>query len=417
MDGVIGLGRFARAEFTADWSFAVTLVLLAIYLATGVFPAWHADWTATACWLTACSAAVLFAASVLVHELMHVIAGREDGARIRGATLFPLGGITHTGLEPTSPATELRMAIAGPAVSLLLAMACFALASAGPQPMDFWDLSRIAESSAALNPGATVLLCLGWMNIAVCAINLLPGYPLDGGRALRAILSGITGDQRWVTRIVCRIGQGLGWASIVCGVGMSLGVSLPVLGDDLSGGPWLMLLGWFQHRAATASYCGMMILDAYHDLLFLDALTDVSVSRVMRDVPVRMHPMVELRQLRGHVPRSTEQPLLPVELDGTFLGWIGINDLGGFEFGTLGNLRLCDVMLPVRYLPAVRPEQTIAEAVALMNRDCIDYVPVVHERRLLGIVTREDVVIWMCREAAASDRTSSSDAASRSRQS
>jgi Zn-dependent protease len=415
MEGVIRLGRFGHTEFTADWSFAVTFVLLAIYLATGVFPAWHADWTPITSWLTACGAAVLFAASVLIHELMHVVAGREDGTRIRGATLFPLGGVTHTGLEPMSPATELRMAIAGPAVSLLLAMSCFALASAGPQPMDFRDLSRVAEFSPTLGPGSTILLSLGWMNIVVCAINLLPGYPLDGGRALRAILWGATGDQRSATRIACRIGQGLGWASILCGVVLSLGISVPVLGDDFSGGPWLMLLGWFQHRAASASYCGMLVVDAYRDLLFLDALTDVAVTRVMRDVPVRMHPMVELRQLRGHVPPSAEQPLLPVELDGKFLGWVGINDLGSFDFGTLGTLRLSEVMLPVRYLPAVRPEQTIAEAVALMNRDCIDYVPVVHEQRLLGIVSRDDVVMWICREAAVTDRTGSSDAASRSR--
>ena len=417
MDGVIRLGRFAHAEFTADWSFAVTFVLLAIHLATSVFPAWHADWTPIVCWLTACGAAVLFAASVLIHELIHVIAGRAGGTRIRGATLFPLGGITHTGLESMLPATELRMATAGPAVSLLLAMGCFALASAGPQPMDFRDLSRIAELSTTLSPGSTILLSLGWMNVAVCAINLLPGYPLGGGRALRAILWGATGDQRLATRIACRIGQGLGWALVLCGVALSLDISMPVLGDDFAGGPWLMLLGWFQHRAASASYCGMLVADAYRDLLFLDALTDVTVTKVMRDVPVRMHPMVELRQLRGHVPPSAEQPLLPVELDGKFLGWVGIDDLGSFEFGTLGALRLCDVMLPVRYLPTVRPEQTIAEAVALMNRDCIDYVPVVHEQRLLGIVSRADVVIWICREAAATDRASSSDAASRSRQS
>jgi CBS domain-containing protein len=268
--------------------------------------------------------------------------------------------------------------------------------------MDFRALSRLADLSPTLNPGATILLCLGWMNLAVCAINLFPGYPLDGGRALRAILWGATGDQRWATRIACRIGQGLGGVSILCGVAISFGVSVPGLGEDLSSGPWLMLMGWFQSRAAAASYCGMTIADAYRDLLFLDALTDVGVGRVMRDVPVRMHPMIQLRDLRGRVPLAAEQPLLPVELHGKFLGWVTIEDLGAFEFGTLGALRLCDVMLPVRYLPVVRPEQTIAEAVALMNRDCIDYVPVVREQRLLGIVSREDVVIWMCREAAAS---------------
>jgi Mg/Co/Ni transporter MgtE len=116
----------------------------------------------------------------------------------------------------------------------------------------------------------------------------------------------------------------------------------------------------------------------------------------MRDDPTRMHPKDVLRDVHDRAPPAAEQPLLPIEADGIFLGWVRREDLAGSERREVGGPRLAELMIPANYLPTVRPEQTVAEAVSLMNRCCLDHVAVVRRQRLLGMVSREDVITWMC---------------------
>lgn len=378
MHSAIKLGRFVGVQVGADWSLVFMVVLITLHLATGVFPAWQPQWTPALSWLAAFGAAVLFFASVLVHELTQAVVARRAGVEVRSVTLFAFGGIPYTGLQPAPPATELRMAMAGPIVSLLLAMLCFGLASAEP------------------SPGSIILASVAWMNVALCAVNLLPAYPLDGGRALRAFVWAVSGRYHWATWLVCRMGQAFGWAAMVCGVALCLGMSVPLLGREASAGPWLMLTGWFLSRAALAGYRSMLMVDLYRGLAALELLAEVAVSNVMRDVPTRMHPKDVLRDVHDRAPPAAEQPLLPVEADGIFLGWVRREDLAGSERREVGGPRLAELMIPVNYLPTVRPEQTVAEAVALMNRCCLDYVAVVRRQRLLGMVSREDVIAWIC---------------------
>jgi len=385
MHGGIELGRIAGVDVTADWSVPITFVLIAIYLATGALPAWHPQWTPAMSWTVALGAAVLFVGSVLLRELVHALAARRAGAPVGAVTLFPFGGIPFMGLEFGAPAAERRIAMAGSVTSVLVAMLCFALAADGA------------------SAGATVLQIVGWMNVALCAFNLLPAYPLDGGRALRAFIWSVSGDHRLAARLACRAGQAFGWAMILFGVAQCLGMSVPVLDDDSGAGPWLILIGWFLNRAALASHRSLLIVDVYRRLATLDVLSDVSVTKLMRDVPLRLHPMDEVRELHDRLPLRAKQPLLPIEKNGLFLGWVRHEDLAGLEFAMLGTLRIAELMIPVTYLPTVHPEQTVAEAVLMMNRCCIEDVPVVWQERLLGIVSREDVVTWMCQEVQGID--------------
>jgi Zn-dependent protease len=380
MNGPTRLGQIGGFEVTADWSVAVSCVLVTGYLAIAVFPSWQPQWPPLYSLLTAFGTSVLLVASVLVRELAQALIGRSGGADIHTLELFPFGGIPHTSLRPVSPGTELRMAAAGPVVSYLLGMFSFSLAS------------------TEATPGSTILVSVGWINVALCAINLLPGYPLDGGRALRVMLRATTLDRNRATQISCRVGQACGWALILSGIGASFGMSLPVLGS-LAVGPWLMLTGWFLIRAALAGYRSMLLVDICRELAALDALIDVPVTKVMSRVPAGMQATDELGEARSGFP--SEQALLPIETEGRFLGWVRREDLVGLELAELERLRLAELMIPVKYLPTVRPEQTIAEAVTLMNRCCLDHIPVLTQERLIGIVSREDVVTWLCREAQA----------------
>jgi CBS domain-containing protein len=143
----------------------------------------------------------------------------------------------------------------------------------------------------------------------------------------------------------------------------------------------------------------MLLVDICRGLAALDALIDAPVRKVMGRAPACMQPTDALGESCNGF--SSEQALLPIEADGRFLGWVRREDLNGLGRADLAGLRLAELMIPVKYLPTVRPEQTIAEVVTLMNRCCLDHIPVLTQERLIGIVSREDVVTWMCREAEA----------------
>jgi Zn-dependent protease/predicted transcriptional regulator len=403
MNGEVKVGRIAGIEVTADWSLAVVFVLITCCLGAAVFESGHPQWPAPLSWLSAFGVAVLFVASVLFHELAHAVVARRSGVHIRSTTLFVFGGVTDVGLDPASPAAELRMAFAGVTASLTLGLVCFVLAAAGVGALGYGGEQHATRALADLSPGSVVLLWLGWMNVGLCAINLLPGYPLDGGRALYAIVWRVTADHRRATRIACRMGQVLGWTSIVAGVGTSFGVVAPVFEGGLSAGPWLMLMGWFLNRAARAGYSSMLIGDVYRGLAILDALIDVTLSKVMRDFPTRLHPKDGLRDLQQCIPAASGQPLLPIEADGIFLGWVRREDLADFDLAALETVRLCELMVPVACLPSLQPQHTVSDAIALMEQARLDYVPIVEQQRLLGVVSRQDLGKWMCRQMEAAD--------------
>ena len=206
----IRLGRIAGIEVFADWSLLLIFFIIAFGLATGMFPAWHPEWPAALAWATALGAAALFLASVLVHELSHALVGRIGGIKVRRITLFMLGGMAHMEREPPTWRSELAMAAVGPVTSLVLGLAFLWLAGLFAGPLDV-DLNDPSEALAQLSPLATLLLWLGPVNILLAVFNLVPGFPLDGGRVLRAILWGATGSLRRATRWASLGGQGFAW--------------------------------------------------------------------------------------------------------------------------------------------------------------------------------------------------------------
>src|SRR3989304_1275370 len=193
------LGRIAGIEIAADWSLLIIFWLIAFTLAVGVFPGWHPDWGAALSWATALAAALLFFASVLVHELSHALVGRAHGIVIRRITLFMFGGMAQMENEPSTWRAEFAMAIVGPLASLALGIPFLGLAAISSAPRDI-DPDKPQETFAALAPLPTLLVWLGPVNIILALFNLVPGFPLDGGRVLRAILWAVTGNLRMAPR-------------------------------------------------------------------------------------------------------------------------------------------------------------------------------------------------------------------------
>jgi Zn-dependent protease len=252
LTGGFTLGRVAGIEVYLHSSLPIVFALVTFSIATGLLPAWHPDWSVAMNWIFALVAAVLLIASVAIHELSHAWVGRAGGIPVWRVTLFVFGGMAHLEAEPRNWRVELWTALAGPAASLAIGVAFLALGAAvgASETLD----ARPGHLLAAIGPTATLLLWLGQINVVLALFNMLPGFPLDGGRVLRALIWRSSGDMLAATRFAARSGQALSWMLIAVGLAMIFGPRLPFIGGGPAGGTWLALMGWFLNAAALAGY-------------------------------------------------------------------------------------------------------------------------------------------------------------------
>jgi len=383
--GGVRLGRIAGIGIVADWSVLVIFSLIAFSLGAGVFPRWHPEWSASLAWTTALVAAVLFFASLLAHELSHALVGRMNGMPVERITLFLFGGIAHLQGEPRSWRAELAMAGVGPLTSFLLAVGFLLLAgaAAGPVAVDPGDPAAALE---ALSPLATILFWLGLVNVLLAVFSLVPGFPLDGGRVLRAILWGATADLRKATRWASLAGQLFAWLLMSAGLLMLLGVVVPVFGGGPIGGLWLMLIGWFLNSAAVMGY---------RQLVVTQTLQDVPVARVMQTRLTHVDPELPVRRLAEEHMMASGQHVLPVERDGRFLGLVSLSDLRKSEPRAWERMTAQEIMTPVSRLACIEPGAHASNALAELGRRNVNQLPVVEHGRLVGLVRREDVLKWL----------------------
>jgi Zn-dependent protease len=381
----IRLGRIGGIEIFADWTVAIVFALIAYSLAAGVFPSWHPDWQTPVTLATALGAALLFLASLLVHELAHALVGRLGGTQVRRITLFMLGGMAHLESEPATWRAELAMAVAGPLTSFALGLAFLWLAALIAGPIDF-DPADPRRALAGLSPLATLLLWLGPVNLLLAAFNLLPGFPLDGGRVLRALLWGATGSLRRATRWASWSGRALGGLLVGMGLLMLFGLVVPVIGGGPWSGLWLMFLGWFLHNAALVSYAGLVVKET---------LAAVPVAKIMQTRLARVDPDLPIERLVDDYMMTSGQRVLPVERDGRFLGLVSLSDLQKSERRAWGRMSAAEIMTPLERLACIPPDFDAGEALAELARREVNQLPVLEHGRLVGLLRREDVLKWL----------------------
>jgi Zn-dependent protease len=381
----IRVGSIAGVEVFVDWSLLLIFALIAFSLATGVFPAWHPDWPAALAWGTALGAAVLFFGSVLVHELSHALVGRLGGIQVRRITLFMLGGMAHMEREPPTWRSELAMAAIGPVTSLALGLVFLWLAGLAAGPLDI-DPENPGAALASLSPLATLLAWLGPVNLLLAAFNLVPGFPLDGGRVLRALVWGATGSLRKATRWASWGGRAFGGLLIGMGVLMLFGLRLPLLGGGAWSGLWLAFIGWFINNAAQVSY---------RQVLVKETLQAVPVARLMQKSVARVDPDIPLQRLIEEHMMASGQRVLPVERAGRFLGLVSLSDLQKSERRAWERMTAAEIMTPLERLACVAPDADAAEALAELARRNVNQLPVVENGKLVGLLRREDVLKWL----------------------
>jgi Zn-dependent protease/CBS domain-containing protein len=384
MQNGLRLGRVARTHVYVDWSW-LFIALLLTWSLTDVFARWHPAWgTAQSVSVAAC-ATLLFFASILVHELSHAAVGRAFGNPARRVTLWLFGGVSEMEWSPRTPREEFLTAVVGPVTSLALGVAFLSLGALGATRVDHL-MTDPKDIFAALGPVSTLLLWLGPVNLALGAFNLLPAFPLDGGRVLRAALWASSGDLRRATRQASAVGQGVAWCFILAGIAMAFGARLPYFGTGFFSGLWLSFIGWFLFSAASRSWRKAVIGDA---------LGDVTVARLMRRTGPSATPGLSLNRFVNEWLLPTDERAWPV-LDGAnFVGMVCLADVrkvprADWDVRTIG-----EILTPAAALVTAGPDDAVSDALDKLTRRDVAQLPVVTEGRLVGMLVLRDITRWI----------------------
>jgi len=358
----VPLGRIRGIPIRLDYSWFLILALLTWTLAGSYFPAAFSGWPPALYWVMGALTAVAFFASLLLHELGHSVVALRYKVPVRSITLFVFGGVAQIGGEPPSAKAEFLIAIAGPIVSLALALAFYAV-----QP-----------ALVAVPPLLGFAQYLAFINLAVALFNLIPGYPLDGGRVLRAILWATLRNLRRATVIAANVGRGFGMAFILLGVWQVLGGNF--------GGLWLAFIGWFLESAASAQ-----ILQT----TFQDLLAGHRVSQAMGARCPAIAEDVTLQQLVDeHVLGRGERCFLVNRGERT-LGLMTVHQITRVPRADWGTVTAGQVMLPLEQSRRVGPDSELSAALQMMDRDGVNQLPVIAGDRVLGMLNREDVISFL----------------------
>jgi Zn-dependent protease/CBS domain-containing protein len=368
MRSSIRLGRFFGIDVGLHYSWFLIALLITMSL-TAQFHQSHPEWSETVVWATSLMTALLFFAALLAHEMSHALVARSHGLATREITLFALGGVAQIEKEPEDPRTEFWVGIVGPISSAVIGLVCLGLSwLAG------WRIGATPET-----PVLSMLVWLGYINLMLAAFNMIPGFPLDGGRILRALIWWKNKDAVRSTQLAARTGQ------FVALLFICLGIFRFFAGEGF-GGLWIAFIGWFLMQAAGASYATVTLSSG---------LKDAHVSDVMERScePVDGNLNVE-RFVEDHLLRSGRRCFV-IEQQGEIAGLITPHEIKALERARWPYTTLYDVMRPLDQLHTVEPNTPLMEALETMGRDDVNQLPVVSNHHLEGIVTRANVLQFL----------------------
>jgi Zn-dependent protease/CBS domain-containing protein len=311
------------------------------------------------------AAALLFFICIVLHELGHAVVGRAQGMQIRGITLFLFGGVAELQDEPRSATAEFLMAIAGPVVSAVLAVL-------------FWIGSLMAESAVLY----VFLRFLATINLIVLVFNLIPAFPLDGGRVFRSVLWAATGNLRRATYVASLAGRVFAWTLIIFGI-IGLFVPLPY---PANGGLWFIILGFFLNHAARSSY---------QSVLIRHLLEGEPVRRFMNPDPVVVSPMLDLRTLVEDYVYRHHRKAFPVVSEGRLVGFVTTRELAGIDRADWPNHTVGEVMRRDLEPFRIAPDADAMQALKQIQRTGSSRLLVADGDELRGIVSLKDLLRFL----------------------
>lgn len=362
MNGGIRLGKIFGFEITLDYSWFIIFAIITLALSFSLFPQLLPGLTSATYVVIGIITSILFFASVLFHEMVHSLIARRYGITIAGIRLMVFGGVSQISQEPKTPGVEFFMAVAGPLSSILLGIVFIALYLLG-QSIGF---SRVIFVPA---------YWLGYINIFLGIFNLLPGFPLDGGRVFRAAIWYFTGNLRRATSIAAGVGRGIAYLMIF------IGIAGPFLLGNLSF-VWFILLGWFLLRAAEAEY---------QQVILHDALEGVKVREVMTQNPETIDANATVEEaVRTHFALHN-WVVYPVIEDGNTVGLISIKTIQHIPRSQWGSTRIKDVMRKLSSAIVTGPDAEVFDILPKLSTMADGRMLVMEDGRLVGLLTGTDV--------------------------
>ncbi len=364
----LSLGKIFGIPFSLNYTWFIIFFLVTISLAMGLFPSQYL-WPEAQYWIVALITSLLFFGSVLAHELSHSVISQARGTPVKGITLFIFGGVSQISREATHPQDELVMAAAGPISSFVLAGV-------------FW---LIAASAGAINePLMAAASWLSSVNLILGVFNLVPGFPLDGGRVLRSIIWWVTGNFHQATRIATMAGHGIAYALIFGGI---FGVFQPweILGFQVGGigGLWLAFIGWFLDNAADSSY---------RQTVILESLQGVQVKDIMTQEYNVVPPSLTVAELfHGQILQTGRRSFLVTE-DGHLAGIVTLHNIKEIPRGQWETVTMAQAMTPVGRLKVAHPDESAASVLERLDEEDINQLPVVDDGHVVGLVGREHLL-------------------------
>jgi Zn-dependent protease/CBS domain-containing protein len=309
--------------------------------------------------------AILFFGSVLGHELAHSVVAIGRGEEVSSITLFIFGGVARITEEPENPLTELLMAIVGPLLSLVIGAA-------------FWILEFLARG--LFQPVSALAHYLSMSNVLLAILNLIPGFPLDGGRVLRALIWGLSGNLKMATRLASWAGQGIACLFILGGS------TWVVFGGQLLNGLWFVFIGWFLYSAATSGY---------RQVLVREMLAGVRAGDLMIADFATVSGDLTLQQLVDEYVLRRREHSFPVADAGVLRGIVCLNDVKTVPRERWPFTRVSEVMTPWAELETVAPGDDGSTILARLNARDVGQLPVVDGERLIGLLRRSDVLRYL----------------------
>jgi Zn-dependent protease/CBS domain-containing protein len=360
----LSLGRIFGIHVGLNWSLLVVAALIAWSLATSLLPSASPGHSSGAYWTAGVVSAFVFLASLLAHELAHSVVATRRGVKVEGITLWLFGGVSRFSSETSSPGAQALITFVGPLTSLVLGVLFYLVAVA---------------TGGGAHPGlfSATLAWLGYINISLGVFNLVPAFPLDGGRLLQSLIWLRTGDRLRATRIAARIGMGFAYLLI------AYGLATFVFAGSLIGGVWSVFLGWFLLSAARSEETGGLIRQA---------LAGITVAQVMTPNPVQAPDDISVEDaLHGYVLASRHSTFPTHDAAGRLSGLLTLTALKNVAPAARPTTLIKEIICPLDKVSTAGPADPSSNLLAGSDGCSEGRTLVVDGGRLVGIVSPSDV--------------------------
>ena len=356
------IGKIFGISIRIDYTWFVVFALIVWTLGSHYFPKQYPSWSQSIYWLMGIITAIIFFASIIAHELAHSLVSKSKGLPVHSITLFIFGGVAEIADEPKKPGAEFFMAIAGPLTSFGVAII-------------FWLLSMVSGHNRT--PFSAMMLWLSLINMTIAVFNLIPGFPLDGGRILRSIIWKITGNLRTATRSASVVGRIVAYLFILWGIWRIFAF------NDVFGGIWIAFIGWFLENAASTSYRQMTLKDTLQGMKVRDIM--------MSDCTVLPNYLTVRELVDNYILHSNNQ-CFPVSDGGQIVGIITLQMIKEIPQDQWATITMGDAMIPLDKIISVHPDEEVFAVMQKMAVEQIYQLPVMENGRLIGMVSRDNII-------------------------